>query len=95
MKFIFPQNYYFKPKLLGIIDYSTAIFCLIWCIFIFSIFNLIFTSLQLIICFSIIFILPIFIFCFIGFNGENIGSISKYMFLYFIRPKVYVFNKKS
>ena len=26
MKFIFPQNYNFKNKLLGIIDYSTAFF---------------------------------------------------------------------
>ena len=29
MKFIFPQNYNFKNKLLGIIDYSTAFFNLI------------------------------------------------------------------
>ena len=26
MKFIFPQNYNFKSKLFGVIDYSTAIF---------------------------------------------------------------------
>ena len=95
MKFIFPQNYNFKPKLLGIIDYPTAIFCTAWCIIIFSIFNLIFDSLQLIICLSIIAIFPVIIFCFAGFNGENIGAAVKYIFLYLIKPKVYVFNKKS
>lgn len=95
IKFIFPQNYNFKPKILGVIDYPTAIFCIIYCLFIFFIFNLIFDSFQLIFSCSIAAILPIIIFCFVGFNGENISSVIKYMFLYFIKPKVYVFNKKS
>ena len=30
MKFIFPQNYKFTTKVLGIIDYQTAILNLIW-----------------------------------------------------------------
>lgn len=95
IKFIFPQNYNFKPKLLGIIDYPTAIFCIIWCSFIFFIFNLLFNSLQIIVTGSIIAILPVFIFCFVGFNGENITVVIKYIFLYLIRPKIYVFSKKS
>ena len=37
MKFIFPQNYSFKNKFLGIIDYSTLIINLIFYIFIFCI----------------------------------------------------------
>ena len=95
MKFIFPQNYNFKAKLLGIIDYSTAIFCIIWCIFILFILNLFFNSLKIIISISIITILPVFIFCFIGFNGESITTIIKYIFLYMMKPKIYVFSKKS
>ena len=95
MKFIFPQNYNFKPKLLGIIDYPTAIFCLIWCIIIVFILNLIFNSIKFIICISIITILPIIIFCFVGFNGENIIPVMKYMLLYLLRPKIYVFSKKA
>ena len=35
MKFIFPQNYNFKNKLLGIIDYSTAFFNIFWYVIIF------------------------------------------------------------
>ena len=95
IKFIFPQNYNFKPKLLGIIDYETAIFCIIWCILIFYIFNFLFNSIQLILCLSIIAIFPILIFCFVGFNGENISSAIKYIIVYLIKPKIYVFNKKS
>ena len=94
MKFIFPQNYNFKSKLFGIIDYSTAIFCLVWCIIIFLILNLIFNSIQVIISLCIILILPVIIFCIVGFNGENICIVIKYMFFYLIKPKVYVFNKK-
>ena len=30
MKFIFPQNYDFKNKLLGIFDYSTIFINIIW-----------------------------------------------------------------
>lgn len=95
IKFIFPQNYNFKPKLFGIIDYPTAIFCVILCCFIFFIFKLVFHSLQLIIALSIVAILPIIIFAFVGFNGENIGSVMKYILVYFIKPKTYVFSKKS
>lgn len=95
IKFIFPQNYNFKPKLLGIIDYQTAFFCIFWCIFIFFIFNLLFNSIKLIVCLSIIMIFPILIFCFVGFNGENINSSIKYIIIYLIKPKIYVFNKKS
>ena len=35
MKFIFPQNYRFKNKLLGIIDYSTLFFNIILAIILF------------------------------------------------------------
>ncbi len=94
IKFIFPQNYNFKSKLLGVLDYPTTIFCVIWSFIIISILNLIFSSFQFIISFSIIFILPVLLFCFIGFNGENISAVIKYIIIFIIKPKVYVFNKK-
>lgn len=95
IKFIFPQNYSFQSKLFGMVNYSTAIFCIVTIILIFFIFKLIFRSLKLIISLSIIFIFPIILFCFIGFNGENILSAIKYILIYIISPKIYVFNKKS
>ena len=47
MKFIFPQNYKFNTKILGIIDYQTAILNLIWDGLVFLIINFIFKSLNI------------------------------------------------
>ena len=81
MKFIFPANYSFKPKLLGIIDYNTAIFNLIWHIFIFWLINLIFYNLTLKIFLFIILCFPILLLSLIGFNHEKIV----YVLLYIIK----------
>ena len=40
MKFIIPQNYNFKNKLLGFMDYSTAVFNVIWALFVFLLINI-------------------------------------------------------
>ena len=95
MKFIFPQNYNLKLKLFGIMDYSTAIFDVIWCLSVFFIFQLLFSSIKISIIFSIILGLPILIFSIVGFGGENMGLIVKSMVLYLVKPKVYVFKKTS
>ena len=84
MKFIFPQNYNFKNKLFGVIDYSTAILNLLWIVFICFICNLFF---RRILCF------PLFLFSLIGFNNENILYVIFYFFKFLLRPKIYVFNK--
>lgn len=47
MKFIFPQNYKFNNKILGIIDYSTAIINVIWYIISYFISSLIFNSIKI------------------------------------------------
>ena len=47
MKFIFPQNYSFKNKLFGFIDYSTLILNIIWDFFIFCILDLFKFSISL------------------------------------------------
>lgn len=95
MKFIFPQNYNLKLKLFGIIDYSTAIFDVIWCFSIFTIFQLLFHSIKISIIFSIILCLPVLIFSIVGLGGENMGLIVKSMILYLVKPKVYVFKKTT
>ena len=40
MKFIFPQNYNFKNKLFGVIEYSTIFLNLIWDLIVFIFINL-------------------------------------------------------
>lgn len=93
MKFIFPANYSFKPKLLGIIDYNTAIFNLIWDIFIFCFINLILTNTTLKIFLFIIFCFPILLFSIVGFNHENILYVFSYLLKFFIYKKIYLYKK--
>ena len=80
MKFIFPQNYNFKNKLFGIIDYNTIFLNLIWDLFIF-IFIKFFRNLEIKIILFFIFCFPLWLFSFFGFNGENINYIIKYIFI--------------
>lgn len=93
MKFIFPQNYNFKNKILGIIDYTTALVNVIWCSFVFAIVNLIFHNINVKIVLFIITCLPLLLFSFYGFNGENILYFITYMSKFIIRQKLYFYNK--
>lgn len=94
MKFIFPQNYKFKNKLFGIIDYSSLILNIIWDFFIFMIANFIFHDINIKIFVIILFGLPIFLFSIIGFNHENIIYIFTYLIYYIKNPKLYFYLKK-
>jgi hypothetical protein len=62
MNFIFPQNYKFKNKLLGFIDYSTAILNIVWDIFVFCLVDLIVQDINIKIFLIIIFCFPLLLF---------------------------------
>ena len=72
MKFIIPQNYNFKNKILGIFDYSTIFFNIIWYIIVFGILQLLFNNWNIKIFLLISLCFPITLFSIIGFNGEPI-----------------------
>ena len=93
MKFIVPQNYDFKNKLFGIINYSTLIFNIIWFILTFSILQLLFENWNIKIFLLISFCFPITIFSIVGFNGEPIIYVFKYILKYFFKPKLYLYKK--
>lgn len=95
MKFIFPQNYNFNSKLLGIIDYTSAIIDLIWSGIVFIVLNLILKSIQIKIFFFIILVLPVLIISIVGINGENMLNVMTYFIKYIIKPKIYIYNKNS
>ena len=78
MKFIFPQNYNFKSKFLGIIDYSTLFLNIVWDLFIFSCINLLFQDITFKIFIFVILCFPILLFSIVGFNHENILCIIIY-----------------
>lgn len=91
MNFIFPSNYSFKNKLLGIIDYPTAIFNVIYFLIIFGINYLLFSSINIRIIFIIVFYFPIFLFSIVGFNHENILYSLFYILKFLIEPKLYLY----
>ena len=93
MKFIFPQNYNFKNKFLGVIDYSTLILNIIWDLFVFSLSSLIFQNNSIKISICIILCLHLLLFSIIGFNHENIISVFIYFYKYFKNPKIYLYKK--
>ncbi len=93
MKFIFPQNYNFKNKLFGILDYSSLILNIIWDVIIFILINLFFKSLNIKIFIFVLFCFPILLFSIIGFNHENIVYILIYIINYIKSPKLYLYSK--
>ena len=94
MKFIFPQNYNFKSKLFGVIDYSTIFLNLFWDFFVFIFVNF-FNNINIKIFLFLFFCFPLFLFSFSGFNGENIFYVIKYIFKFLIKQKLLFFNKNN
>ena len=60
MKFIFPQNYNFKNKIFGIIDYSVAIVNIVWCITVFTLLNFFISDINVKLISFIILCFPVF-----------------------------------
>ena len=94
MKFIFPQNYNFKNKLFGILDYSSLILNIIWDFIIFIFINSLFKNLNVKIFLFILLCFPIFLFSIIGFNHENIMYIFVYIIRYINSQKLYLYSKR-
>lgn len=94
MKFIFPQNYNFKNKFLGIFDYSTLLINFIWDFFIIFIINIFLNNLTFKIFIFIILCFPLLLFSFSGFDGENIIYVIIYVFKFLLKQKVFLYNKK-
>ena len=94
MKFIFPKNYDFKNKLLGIIDYSTVFINLIWYGFVLILINLFFNNLNIKIFLFILLCFPFLLISISGFNGENFVYVFRYIFTFFVKQKIILYFKK-
>ena len=75
MKFIFPKNYNFKYKILGFIDYTTAILDAIIGFILFGIIHLFISSITVKIYVFILIYLPILLFSIFGLGKENFLSV--------------------
>lgn len=95
MHFIFPKNYNFKPKLLGFIEYSTAILDVIIGVILYFLVNLFFNSINLKIYVFISLFFPILLISILGINKESIISVFIYIFKFFKNQNVYLYNKQN
>ena len=93
MKFIFPKNYSFKYKLLGFIDYSTAILDAIIGFILLGLLNIFIHSITTKIYIFIIIYIPIVLFSVFGISRENIVSVIYYMYKFFKNRGIYLYNK--
>lgn len=93
MNFIIPKNYKFKPKLLGLIDYQSAVLSSVWAIMLYILVNILFTSLTLKIYFFIGLFVPFLLFNIIGLNNESLISVFIYIFKFYNSQKIYLFKK--
>ena len=92
MNFIIPQNYNFKPKLLGILDYPTAILNVAIIVILIIVLHLFFFFFVVKCILFIIVYLPIFLISVFGFYNENFLLVFLYVFKYLISPKVYIYK---
>lgn len=93
MQFIIPKNYKFKPKLLGILDYQTALINGVWAGILYLLSNIFFKTLTHKLYFMIALFLPFLLFTIVGVNNENIISVSIYILKYFKRQKIFLYKK--
>lgn len=95
MKFIFPQNYNFKNKLFGLIDYSTVVLNVFWYVFIYFAINIFIFNVNVKIFCFIVFCFPLTLLSIIGFNHENIIYVFIYFFKFIINTKLYLYIKSN
>lgn len=92
MKFIFPKNYNFKSKILGVIDYSTAIFNLVILFVIFFILNLLIKDISVKIFFIILLYLPILLLSMFCSQNESIVLVIFYIIKFLLKPRIYLYQ---
>lgn len=93
MKFVIPQNYNFKNKFLGIIDYSTLIINVIFYLFVFSVCSLIFKNITVKLFIFISLCFPLFILSITGLNSENIFLVFIYVIKFLKNRRIYLYKK--
>jgi len=93
INFIFPRNFDFKSKLFGLVDYFTLFIDIIWFTFIFCLLNTFFKNVNIKIFLSISLCFPILILSITGLSNENIFFVLTFLFKYFLRPSLYLYNK--
>jgi hypothetical protein len=92
MIYIIPQNYNFKNKLLGIIDYPTAIFNVVLVVVFYLILKILTIALLSKIVIFIVLYLPFLLLTLFGFYNESFLFVLIYVIKYLLSPKVYLYK---
>lgn len=95
MHFIFPKNYNFRPKLLGFIEYSTAILDAVIGLILYFFVNLIFSNINIKIYVFISLFFPILLISILGINRESFISVFSYMYKFLKNQNVYLYEKNN
>lgn len=95
MKFIFPKNYKFSTKLLGFIDYPSAILILILGLFLLAILNIFIKDFNTKLFIFISLFFPILLFIIVNGSKENIICTILYIIKFFFNRNIYLYEKKS
>lgn len=93
MNFIIPKNYKFRNKILGIIDYPTALINLLWNVSLYFIIKNISIKIPIKICIFSSLSFPVLLLTIIGFNNESPIETFRYMLKYLLKQKVFIFRK--
>ena len=93
MKFIIPENYDFKNRLFGFMDYSTAIFNVLWALFALLLVNIFPLSINIKVGTFITLYFPLLIFSVFGLHNENIIYVLTYLFHFIKNSKIYFYGK--
>lgn len=92
MKFIFPQNYKFKNKIFGVMDYTTAIINIIIYIFVYYLLKLFINNIKIKIFIFVLICFPCFLLSITNTNKENIFFVIKYLIKYIKKSKLYLYK---
>lgn len=95
MKFIFPKNYNFRTKVLGFIDYQTAIINGVWGLILYGISNIVFKNIEEKLYFCIALYFPMFLLSVFGFQHESIVTVIKYMYRFMKDKGIYLYRKEK
>ncbi len=94
MKFIFPQNYNFRMKLFGFIDYSVAILNVSLWVILYFLVNLFFKNLYLKIIIFLSISFPILIISISGLNHEKFFYVLRYIYRFIKNNTIYLYIKE-
>ncbi len=91
MKYLIPENYDYKNKLFGILDYKSAIFIVIFIFIVWNVLGLFIKNIITLISLMIILCLPIILLIFYNSSNENFINLVYYFVKYLIKPKIYFY----